>query len=95
MPRISFTFPISDEALFFAHYDILTQRPTDYSQLDLLSYLYIQEIGTNLINNPNLKPERTVDYEFGFQQKLNNTSFVEIFCILQGDEGPDRGLQVF
>ena len=28
MPRISFSFPISDEALFFAHYDVLTQRPT-------------------------------------------------------------------
>ena len=74
MPRISFSFPISDEALFFAHYDVLTQRPTSYSQLDLLSYLYIQDIGTSPINNPNLKPERTVDYELGFQQKLNNSS---------------------
>ncbi|MFA5817612.1 MAG: carboxypeptidase-like regulatory domain-containing protein, partial [Bacteroidales bacterium] len=27
MPRIAFSFPISDEALFFAHYDILTSRP--------------------------------------------------------------------
>ena len=28
MPRIAFSFNISDEAVFFAHYDILTQRPT-------------------------------------------------------------------
>jgi hypothetical protein len=28
MPRIAFSFPISDVALFFAHYDVLTQRPT-------------------------------------------------------------------
>ncbi|MGP8214477.1 MAG: carboxypeptidase regulatory-like domain-containing protein [Bacteroidia bacterium] len=27
MPRIAFTFPISDMAGFFAHYDILTSRP--------------------------------------------------------------------
>ncbi|MBM3434722.1 MAG: hypothetical protein FJY07_00730 [Bacteroidetes bacterium] len=33
MPRISFSFPISDEALFFAHYDVLTQRPLETSGL--------------------------------------------------------------
>ena len=27
MPRIAFSFPISDEAQFFAHYDVLAQRP--------------------------------------------------------------------
>ena len=27
MPRIAFAFPISDRASFFAHYDVLTQRP--------------------------------------------------------------------
>jgi hypothetical protein len=27
MPRIAFSFPISDEALFFAHYDVLSDRP--------------------------------------------------------------------
>jgi hypothetical protein len=37
MPRIAFSFPISDEAVFFAHYDILTQRPTNASRLDLLA----------------------------------------------------------
>ncbi|MFM2135573.1 MAG: hypothetical protein RL021_973, partial [Bacteroidota bacterium] len=29
MPRIAFAFPISDEANFKAHYDVLTQRPQD------------------------------------------------------------------
>ena len=27
MPRLSFSFPISDDANFFAHYDVLVQRP--------------------------------------------------------------------
>ena len=31
MPRVAFSFPISDEALFFAHYDVLTQRPVSES----------------------------------------------------------------
>ena len=32
MPRISFSFPISDQAQFFAHYDVLTQRPPERSK---------------------------------------------------------------
>lgn len=74
MPRISFSFPISDEALFFAHYDVLTKRPTDGERLNPVDYYFIYSVGQSAINNPNLKPERTVDYELGFQQKLNNFS---------------------
>jgi len=77
MPRISFSFPISDEALFFAHYDILTQRPTSALRMNPIQYYYIQAID-GALNNPNLKPEKTIDYELGFQQKLNNTSSLKI-----------------
>jgi len=74
MPRISFSFPISDEALFFAHYDVLTSRPTSGNRLNPLSYYFLTEMGNAVISNPNLKPERTTDYELGFQQKLSNSS---------------------
>jgi outer membrane receptor protein involved in Fe transport len=74
MPRISFSFPISDEALFFAHYDVLTQRPTSNAQLTPTDYLFLATTGSPTLSNPNLKPERTVDYELGFQQKLTNSS---------------------
>lgn len=74
MPRISFSFPISDEALFFAHYDVLTSRPTTGNALSLVSYYFIQQQGVSVVSNPNLKPERTTDYELGFQQKLNSSS---------------------
>ena len=81
-PRISFSFPISDEALFFAHYDILTQRPSVGNRMDLLSYLNFQGGGNNFIgnpfNNPNLKAEQTIDYELGFQQKLSNYSALKL-----------------
>lgn len=74
MPRIAFSFPISDDALFFAHYDVLTSRPTEGNRLNVLSYYFINQVGSSVISNPNLKPERTTDYELGFNQKLNNTS---------------------
>ncbi len=58
MPRIAFSFPISDEAVFFAHYDVLTQRPTGFSRLDLLGYAYIENTG-DILTNP--EPEAHQD----------------------------------
>lgn len=79
MPRISFSFPISDEALFFAHYDILTKRPAAFrSRLNPVDYLYIEQLGTSYFTNPDLRSEKTIDYEFGFQQKLNNKSSLKL-----------------
>ncbi len=75
MPRISFSFPISDEALFFAHYDVLTQRPTSNSFASPATYYFFNNIGGS-INNPSLEPTKTIDYELGFTQKLTNTSSI-------------------
>ena len=77
MPRISFSFPISDEALFFAHYDVLTQRPTSaYYCSPLYYYRFTDLSGT--VANPNLKPSQTIEYELGFTQKVTNTSSMTI-----------------
>ncbi len=73
-PRISFSFPISEDALFFAHYDILTSRPTGRNRIPLMNYYFINQVGNTVINNPDLKPERTTDYELGFQQRLTPSS---------------------
>lgn len=78
MPRIAFSFPISEDALFFAHYDILSQRPQAGGQLSPTEYMYIRQLGTSTLNNPDLKTEKTIDYELGFQQKLGNTSSLKI-----------------
>lgn len=75
MPRISFSFPISDEALFFAHYDVLTQRPTSNLFSNPATYYFFEQIGT-VIDNPSLKPSQTIDYELGFVQKLTNSSSI-------------------
>ena len=77
MPRLAFSFPISDDANFFAHYDVLVQRPPSNSLATALDYFYFTE-RTGIRNNPALKPEKTVDYEVGFQQKLTQTSALKI-----------------
>ena len=78
MPRIAFSFPISDEALFFAHYDVLTKRPTTGNRLNPIDYFYLQTGNIGTVNNPDLLPEKTIDYELGFQQVLNTRSSLKI-----------------
>ncbi len=75
MPRISFSFPISEDALFFAHYDVLTQRPTSNIFSSPATYYFFNTIGGS-VNNPSLKPTKTIDYELGFKQKLTNSSSI-------------------
>jgi outer membrane receptor protein involved in Fe transport len=77
MPRLSFSFPISDEANFFANYDVLYQRPASNTGYTALNYFYWNTPGGTR-NNPNLKPQRNVTYELGFQQKISNSSALKL-----------------
>jgi outer membrane receptor protein involved in Fe transport len=52
---------------------VLTKRPTTGTRFDPTDYLFLQNVNTT-IDNPSLKPEKTIDYELGFQQKLSNSS---------------------
>ena len=78
MPRLGFSFPISDEANFYAHYDVLVSRPLSRNIATALDYFYWKTAGRTPANNPNLKPVRTIDYQVGFQQKLTNSSAVKL-----------------
>jgi hypothetical protein len=77
MPRLAFSFPISDMANFFAHYDILTKRPGSTSfdagnRFDPKDYYFLpNESSLPFITNPNLRPEKTIDYALGFSQILS------------------------
>ncbi|MDC0204883.1 hypothetical protein OAJ65_03730, partial [Flavobacteriales bacterium] len=78
MPRISFSFPISDEAQFFAHYDVLTQRPPTGNRLEPVDYLFMEDRVGERLNNPDLKSEQVVDYELGFAKTLSLRSALKI-----------------
>lgn len=94
MPRIAFSFPISDEASFFAHYDVLTKRPTTAARFDPIDYQFI-ESRSDVINNPNLLPEKTVDYELGFQQVLTKTSALKISAFYREQRNNVQLINVF
>lgn len=80
MPRISFSFEVTDEALFYAHYDVLTQRPNRGIRIEPVKYLFA-ESQDRIINNPNLQPEKTIEYEVGFRQKLTKSSGLELSAV--------------
>lgn len=80
MPRVAFNFPITDEALFIAHYDLLAQRPTTgISRLNPFSYMdLLNSDNGSVLNNPDLKPQKTTEYELGFKQALTEKSALKI-----------------
>ncbi len=75
MPRLQFSFNLTDRALFFAHYDILAQRPSSSQvAMDPTQYLFFSQTTGAVLNNPNLQPQKTIDYELGFKQKVSNSA---------------------
>lgn len=80
MPRIAFNFPITDEAIFIAHYDVLAQRPTTgFSRLNPFEYLDLQNLrNAGVLNNPNLLPQKTTEYEVAFKQALTQKSAIKV-----------------
>ncbi len=78
-PRLSFSFPISENSNFYANYDILHQRPTSGVISTALDYYVFETRASSLSvnNNPNLKPVKTTQYEIGFNQKISNSSAIK------------------
>ena len=76
MPRVAFQFDINDQAQFFANYSVLTQRPATGNRSNPWNYYYFTN--TSRLNNPDLKPERTTNYELGFRQILSRSSVLTI-----------------
>ena len=78
-PRLGFSFPLTDAASIYFSYGHFYQMPglgllydnADYSVLDELQ---AGGISYGVMGNPDLKPELTVQYEFGLKQAL--TSFL-------------------
>ena len=64
MPRIGVSFPITDQALFFASYGVVSKRPATGAAL-LGSLAAVANRGNN-----SLVPEITTKYEIGFRQRL-------------------------
>ena len=82
MPRLQYSFNITNQAQFFAHYDVLSQRPQARNDLDIAQYYYFTQY-TGIKNNPDLKPVTKTDYEFGFKQQVAEFAAVTLSAFYQ------------
>jgi outer membrane receptor protein involved in Fe transport len=77
-PRVSLSYPITDRGIIRFSYGHFYQLPTLqrlYSNPYFESYNYIR---TPTYGNPNLKPERSIQYEMGLQQQFGDDFKIDL-----------------
>jgi len=77
-PRIYFSFPLSDNANFYANYDVRTQRPDAGNNPHIDDYYYMQARGTSALLNAALQPQRITSYELGFKQAVSKNTAISL-----------------
>lgn len=99
LPRVWFSFPINKDALFFANYDVLTQRPTDGATFTpISSYYFLQSDQSRFLPNAALKPRIKTMYELGYKQKLSKVSAISLimsYSEVRNDFGQYRYNQAY
>jgi outer membrane receptor protein involved in Fe transport len=76
MPRVGVSFPVTNQSLFFASYNVTSQRPSENAFEPFNSYRELS--GQDELNNPRLEPEITTQYELGLRQRVSETAALQI-----------------
>lgn len=82
-PRLGFSFPLTETSSVYFSYGHFYQMPglgqlysnADYS---VLANLQAGGISYGVMGNPDLKPEKTVQYEFGYKQAISSYFGAEV-----------------
>lgn len=82
-PRLGFSFPLTESSSLYFSYGHFYQMPglgQLYSNADYTVLKDLQEGGISygVMGNPDLKPELTVQYEFGYKQAISNYFGAEV-----------------
>lgn len=79
LPRLSFSFPISSNAMFYAYYDKYAQRPNfNQSFTPINTYYYLANGSNTLLPNPGLKAAKRTDYQLGFKQRVGERGILNL-----------------
>lgn len=79
LPRLSFSFPIQSDALFYAYYDKFAQRPNfGQSFAPISAYYYLENSANSIVANPALKVSKRTDYQLGFKKVLSFNSVLNL-----------------
>lgn len=78
-PRIGVAYPINERGVLYFSYGYFFQIPS-YSFLYTNSRVFVGERSGNLglFGNPNLKPERSTQYELGLKQEIFEGTAIEL-----------------
>jgi outer membrane receptor protein involved in Fe transport len=76
-PRLGVSYPISRNASLFFAYGHFYQMPGlgkifDYSDYDRLADIQAADADIKVMGNPDIRPERTVQYQFGYKHAVND-----------------------
>ncbi len=77
-PRISFSFPVSEQTVFHAQYGRFAQMPQLQFLYDSRNTSAQRLRGQGIGRNPNLEAEITNSYEVGFQQMLGDATSIDV-----------------
>ncbi len=77
-PRISFSFPVSEQTVFHAQYGRFAQMPQLQFLYDSRNTSAQRLRGQGIGRNPNLEAEITDSYEVGFQQMLGDATSIDV-----------------
>ena len=88
MPRIGVSFPVTDRALFFASYNVTSQRPSEEAFEPFSRYRGLT--GQDVVSNARLEPEKTTQYELGFRQRLGERAALQISGFYRTQENKIR-----
>lgn len=88
-PRLGVSFPVTENTNFHTNYGIFYQRP-DLADL-YLSPFYLNTFVHNggyftNIDNPNLRPEKNIQYEIGLNQKLSTNIALKLSAFYKETE---------
>lgn len=71
-PRLGFAFPITVNGVIYASYGQFFQIPEFQRLYENSAYSVIGSSFSTVLGNPDLEPQRSVLYEIGLQQQLND-----------------------
>lgn len=82
-PRLGFSFPLTDKASIYFSYGHFYQMPNLSSLYTNSNYLVLKElqaggVSFGVLGNPDLKPQKTIQYETGLKQALTSNLGVQV-----------------
>ena len=82
-PRVGVSYPVTQDAALFFAYGHFSQMPSigdmfRNSDYRVLSELQAGDPDYRVMGNPDIKPERTVHYQFGYKQAVNDWLGVDV-----------------